>query len=333
MLTQPAVLFLLLVLPIFALLLLWRGVVRTAALRRIGDEDLVHQLITQVSDTRRRMKSLLWMSAVMLVIIALARPVWGTQTEFIPAEGQQIVFVVDVSRSMDAQDISPSRLERAKLDIRRMLTTHSGADFGIVLFARRALGYMPLTDNVETAEIFVDTINTGAISSQGTNIPAALELASSLFNESLTANRTIIIMTDGENHEGDPLAAARTMVEAGIVVHTIGYGSEEGSPVPIFDAAGNIAEYRVYEDNTLVISRLGEDTLRQVARIGAGLYRRSVGERYLQAIDERIAATADAQTADTVINRPVERFSLFVALALLALSFEMLLPESRRKAN
>lgn len=333
MLTQPTALLLLLTLPIFLVLFLWRGIIRSTALRRIGDEDLVEQLIKQVSHTRRRLKSLLWLLAVAALVVALARPAWGTETEVIAAEGQQIIFVLDVSRSMDAEDIVPSRLERAKLDIRSLMQTVEGADYGIVLFAQLGLRYMPLTDNVQIAELFVDAISTQAISAQGTNLPDALENAASLFNDEIAANRTVIIMTDGENHEGDPLTAARDLTTAGVRLHTLGYGSEEGAPVPIYDQAGNIVEYRTYQDNTPVITRLNEDTLRQVARIGGGTYRLSRGATYLDPIINSIQEAADDQINDDLLTRPIERFGIFVAMALLALSLEIILPESRRKAN
>lgn len=333
MLLQPTLLLLLLVLPIFVVLFVWRGIVRRIAIGRIGDEDLVQQLLQQVSHTRRRLKSVLWLTALAALIVALARPAWGTETEIIRAEGQQIIFVVDVSRSMDGADITPTRLERAKLDMRSIMSRVEGAEYGIVLFARRGLRYMPLTDNIQIAELFVDAISTRAISIQGTNLPDALANADALFHDETTSNRTVIIMTDGENHEGDPLTATRDITTSNARVHTLGYGSEEGAPVPLIDDVGNIVEYRTYDDNTPVISRLNEDTLRQVARIGGGVYQRSRGADYLEPIIESIQRNASNSIGDDVITRPIERFSIFAAIALLALSLEILLPEARRKVS
>lgn len=333
MFLEPLYFALLVLIPTFLLLFFWRGIARTSALRRMGDEELVRQLTAQASLTRRRVKALLWLMTISCVVIALARPTWGSETEIIRADGQQIIFAVDVSRSMDASDIVPSRLERAKLDIRTIMQAFEGNDFAIVLFARSAIAYMPLTRDISAAEVFVESISTNAISAQGTNLPAAFDIVNNLFDETVPAQRIVIVISDGENHEGDPLLAAQEAANNNMTVHVLGYGSEDGAEVPLFDESGALIGFRTYEDNTPVITRLNEDILRQIARVGGGTYRQSQGSDYLTPMIDAITALQSDVLSEQIITRPIERAYIIAGFAAFFLMFEILLAEARRRGN
>ena len=160
MFEQGIFLYLLIIIPVFLVFFMWRGMVRASILRRMGDKELIQQLTAQISPFRRRLKALFWLIALAMLILALARPAWGVEQEIIQTEGLQIVFAIDISRSMDANDVSPSRLSRARLDVLDMSAALEGNDIGIVVFAREAFSYMPLTYDYSAAEIFVEGIST-----------------------------------------------------------------------------------------------------------------------------------------------------------------------------
>ena len=252
MFEQSLALYLLILIPTFLVFFIWRAIVRSSALRRIGDAELVQTLLAQVSPFRRWLKSILWLAAVTALILSIARPVWGIEEEIVQTQGIQIIVAIDVSRSMDVTDVSPSRLSRARLDILDLLRQLEGNDVGIVVFAEEAYSYMPLTYDTDAAEVFLKGISTEMLTLQGTNIPAAIELALGSFERRSPAQKVIVLVTDGESHEGDPIAEAKIAAEQNIRIYTMGYGSLEGATIPIYNADGDIIDYETYDDGTLV---------------------------------------------------------------------------------
>lgn len=330
---QPLFLVLLVSVPLMGLFLLLRGRARAAALNRIGDAELVRALLSQVSFSRRRWKALLWLLSLTALILALARPAWGIELQKIEKVGVAVMVVLDVSRSMDAQDILPSRLERAKLDLRDLFTGLAGNDAGMILFAGQAIKYMPLTYDMDAAQIFLNGASTAAISVQGTAIAEALQLALDSFDERISGQPVIILVSDGENHEGNALDVARAAAEQGIAIHTLGYGTPEGAVIPVYDAAGNLVDYKTDAAGNLVETRLDSEILQQIADVTGGIYQSFDGSgAAIQRILSVIGAAQTGPLEDEFIARAVERFGIFAALALLALSLEMLLPEARREA-
>jgi Ca-activated chloride channel family protein len=324
-----AILWLLLLLPAFLIFFVLRSMARAAAVRRIGDTELVQKLLSQISPFRRRMKAFLWLLALAALILALARPTLGTETEIIRSEGIQIIVAMDISRSMDATDVSPSRVDRAKLDTMDIVRGLEGNDFGLVVFAREAYSYMPLTFDVHAAEVFLAGVNTGMLTRQGTNIPAALEVAMGAFEHRSRAQKVIILISDGESFEGDAILAAQIAAEEGVIIYTIGYGSPEGALIPLRDEAGNLTDYVTLNDGSLVNSVLNADLLQRVAAETGGFYLQ--GGSDIQPLLDNILGLEEGELREEIITRPVERFGVFVALALALLSLEMLLPETRRE--
>jgi Ca-activated chloride channel family protein len=326
-------LLLLIVVPILALFLILRGRARARGLSRIGDTELVNALLSQVSFARRRWKALLWLVTLTLLIVAVARPAWGIELQKIEKEGAAVIIVLDVSRSMDAQDVLPSRLERAKLDLRDLFAGLEGSDAGIILFAGQAVKFMPLTYDMEAAQIYIGAVSSSAISVQGTAIAEALKLAVESFDERITGQPVIVLISDGENHEGDTQEAAREAAELGIVIHTLGYGTTAGATVPVFDEAGNIIDYKTDANGELVQSKLDETVLQKIADLTGGIYQpHDGGGLAMRRLLETVNLTRAGSPGEEFIARPVERFEIFVALALLLLSLEMLLSEARREA-
>jgi Ca-activated chloride channel homolog len=262
-------------------------------------------------------------------VIALARPVWGVDLNIIETQGVSVMIVLDVSNSMNAQDLVPSRLERARLVIRDLFDGLAGNEIGLILFAGTAFIQFPLTTDTISAQSFLSAVSTDAITLQGTAIEDSLRLAMNTFSAQSPAAQVIVLMTDGEGTEGDALAAADDATEREIVIHSIGFGDPQGAPIPILDEQGQIAGYKSDPDGNVVLSRLDEELLQAIAERTGGLYQRAgAGEAaaIVQAISAAQAGTLDTRTEE----RGVERFGIFVALAVLALSLEMLLPETRK---
>jgi Ca-activated chloride channel homolog len=331
MFEQSLLLFLLILIPIFLFFFIWRSMIRAAALGRIGDAELVQKLLAQVSPFRRQLKSFLWLIMLATLILALARPVWGIEEQIIRTEGIQIIIAMDISRSMDATDISPSRLIRARLDILDLLRMLEGNDVGIVVFAQEAYAYMPLSYDIDAAEVFLNGISTDMLTLQGTNIPSAIEISLGSFERRSPAQKVIVLISDGENHEGDAIDAAQIAAEQNIIIYTIGYGSPEGSTIPIYGANGELIDYKTNADGSLVLSVLDVDLLQRVAMTTNGFY--ISGSSDMTPLADDILSLQSDNIGEEIVTRPIERFSIFVAIALLALSLEILLPETRREAN
>lgn len=331
MFEQSVLLFLLILIPIFLIFFIWRDIVRAGALRRIGDTELVQKLLAQLSPFRRRFKSFLWLITLTALILALARPVWGIEEQVIYTEGIQIIVAIDISRSMDATDVSPSRLIRARLDILDLLRRLEGNDVGIVVFAQEAYVYMPLSYDIDAAEVFLNGISTQMLTLQGTNIPSAIEIALGAFERRSPAQKVIVLVSDGESHEGDAVGAAQIAAEQNVIIYTIGYGSPEGSTIPIYNANGELIDYKTHHDGSLVLSVLNLDLLNRVAMTTHGFY--IAGASDMTPLAQDILNLQSGAIGEEIITRPIERFSIFVAFALLALSLEILLPETRREVN
>lgn len=323
---------LLVLVPLFALFFLWRGWRRAAILRKVGDTDLVAQLSAQISPFRRQLKHLLWLVGLAMLVLALARPVWGITQEIVRTEGVQVVIAIDISRSMEANDISPTRLNRARFDAQGIIDSLAGNDVGMVVFAREAFAYMPLTYDRGAAAVFLDGISTTMVTRQGTNIPAAIERGMGAFEPRSEAQKVLILMTDGESHQGDAVEAAQIAAQEDVRIYTVGYGSQEGTNIPIYNAAGEVAGFRTDGGSGVIITTaLNEPLLQEIADTTGGFYIR--GGIDLTPLIADIQALEAGDIGQEVITRPIERFQVFVALALAALSLGMLIPETMRDVD
>ncbi|MBI5669794.1 MAG: VWA domain-containing protein [Chloroflexi bacterium] len=328
----PAALLLLLLLPAVTGFLVWRERARQSALRRIGDASVIRRVMTPVSPARRWAKAALWLAAVALLIVAVARPMWGVDVEVIETQGVAVMVALDVSNSMNAADVLPSRLERAKLGLWSLVEQLQGNEVGLILFAGTAFVQFPLTTDLASAETFIKAASSAAISRQGTDIEAALRLASKAFDQRRAAQRIVVLMSDGENFEGDPLRAADEAAQQNVTIYTIGYGGTRGEAVPILDDSGNIVGYKSASNGDVVLSALDENTLQTIAERTGGMYWRAAADgAEIASIAGQIQQREGSRLENRAQNRGVERFGIFVALALLALSLDMLLPETRRE--
>jgi Ca-activated chloride channel family protein len=320
---NPLILLLLFCLPVGGGFLVWRERKSQALIRQLGPANSLKDIFIGFKDDSRFWKSSLWLAVLAMIILALARPVWGMSIEVIDAHAVEIMAVLDVSASMDAQDTQPSRLERAKLDLRDLFERLPGHQVGLILFAGSPMLYLPLSADPTSANSFLNAIDTTSITHQGTGIEAALRLAVDSFGDRRDTTRVVLLLSDGEEHTGDQLAALEAARSAGIILSAIGYGSLEGALIPLRDNTGKAAGYKTNRAGEQVRSVLTERNLKLLAERGGGTYQRA-GQ---SAIPQFVTQIERLQVANNSVGggreRPVERFEIFVALAALALTIEM----------
>ena len=335
---SPQVLIALSALPALMILARWFLARRTAASLRIGDPVLIERLTTATSRRMRLARLILWYIGVALIIIALARPQWGSEVEIIEQRGVQLMVVLDVSRSMLSQDVKPTRLDRAKLEISDLISRLKGDTVGIVLFSGASFIQFPLTADYATARTYLSSASPRAITRQGTVIGEAIATAMGGFNEQRVSQKVIIIMTDGENHEGDPVSAAEQAAEEGAVIYTVGFGSQEGSPVAAYDERGEVIGYRQDAEGRPIVSRLDEGALQRIAEAGGGRYYRAADPSAIGELLDEIESFVDESFQSELSERRVERFQLFLLAGALSLFLagvltDRLLFTSRRRVQ
>ena len=315
----PQFLLLLIAFPALTLFAWWGLRRRAASLRRLGDPALVQRLSGAARPGMRVLRLVLWFLGVALVILALARPQWGSDIEIVERGGVQVMVALDISRSMMAQDLMPTRLDRARLGISDLISKLEGDEVGIVLFSGASFVQFPLTSDYATARTYLNHASPNAISRQGTVIAEAIETAMTGFSSERESQKVIVIMTDGENHEGDPIVAARQAQGQGAVIYTMGFGSPEGAPVPEYDEPGGIAGYHQDAQGREVVSRIDEVALQQIAESGGGRYFRAADHGATAELADEVAAFEDRNLQSEFNQRKVERFQLFLLASVLCL--------------
>lgn len=336
---HPEFLYGLLLTPFAALFLYWARQRRRQALTRLGNLGLINRLSDNINWRGRRWRHLLWLVVLALLLIASSRPQWGSEVQVVEQRGVEIMAVLDISRSMLAQDILPNRLSRAKLEIADLMGRLRGDQIGLVLFSgfRASFIQFPLTSDYATARNFLDAANPSLISSTGTDLAHAIRTAMQGFDQQRVAQKVIIVLTDGEHDpalpadQADPMEAAREAAADDIIIYTIGFGSPDGEPLPEFDQNGEIISYRKDPNGETILSRLDEITLQQLALIGNGRYFRATPSG--QELTALLAELAELQQ-DTLENSfevtRVERFQIVLWIALLFMVVMELISERRQ---
>jgi Ca-activated chloride channel family protein len=284
----------------------------------------------EYSNAKLLLKFILLLIAFVFLVFAIAGPQTGSRLEQVKRKGIDLMIALDVSNSMLAEDIRPNRLERSRQAISRLIDNLEGDRIGIVVFAGKAYMQLPITTDYGAAKMFLSTINTNIIPTQGTAIGAAMEMAASSFGES-KHNKAIVIITDGEDHEGNVLEQAEAAVRNGISVYTIGMGSQEGSPIPIYN--GNVQTgYKKDREGNTVISKLDETLLQRIASIGNGIYvRANNSETGLQKIFEDINKIQKTEIESRQFSDYESRFQYFLAVTLIFLIIELLVFDKKNQ--
>ena len=247
---------------------------RNRALKRFAAPDTLPRMVPATSNLRVLVRFLLLRHGLSFIILALAGPQFGTRLSEVRSEGIDLVVAVDVSNSMECEDLRPNRMEAARRAMSQLIDELRGDRLGIVVFAGEAFVQLPITADRSAAKLFLNSVNTNSVGTQGTAIGAAIDLARESFDLETPGSRAIIVITDGENHEDDAEGAARQAAEAGIVVHTIGMGTPEGGALPV-RRNGQVVGFRKDQNGNTVVSRLNEPMLERIAAQGNGLYIRA----------------------------------------------------------
>ena len=319
-------LFLLLLIPVFIII---QAVVlrfRRKRLEKFGDEALVKELMPSYSRAKVWLRLSFFLLAFFFFTLGISRPQMGAILKEHKTRGAEVMIVLDVSNSMLAEDYSPNRLERAKLAISRMVDKLRDDRIGLVVFAGNSFVQLPITTDYVSAKMFLSSISTQSVPIQGTAIGEAISTALRSFSAQSDKSRAIIVITDGENHEDDPVAAASQAAELGVRVFTIGIGSPEGKMIP-FEG-----DYLRDKEGNPVVTRLDESVLQEVASAGKGLYVRAGNSEFgLNPIIEEIAGMDDEEYDSVVFEEYDELYMYFFAMALFFLVLEMLIGDRRSK--
>lgn len=313
----------------FILSELWKGF----RLRRYAGSSSALQLVSSLSRPVRMIKTLLYLAAILLVIVGLARPQSPGKTVMAKSSGIDLVIAVDVSDSMLAQDIPPSRIDKAKLELQDLVEITRGDRIGVVAFAGEAYGQVPLTLDRSSVKLFLKSLSPGMVPEPGTAISKAIRASLSLFNFDESASRVIVLLTDGEDHEADPAEAARIAAEAGVRIFTIGIGTTKGEMIPLKGTRGGV-QFKKDMSGKIVISRLGEEKLKEIANITGGQYYASRrGSLEVEKIYKSIRSLEQKETGSGWIVETDPRYQFYILLAILLLMAEAVLSERKWEAS
>lgn len=322
--------YLLAVIPLLALALVYLVLWRRKALIRYGDPEVIRDMMPDFSRTKIWLKYIILMMALAALIVALARPQTGSRIEKVKRKGIDLMICLDVSNSMMAVDIKPNRLERAKQSIIRLIDNLEGDRLGIIIFAGKAYTQLPITTDYAAAKMFTESINTSLVPAQGTAIAQAIELSVRSFGES-KHNKAIVIITDGEDHEGSVLEQAELAVKENIRIYTIGMGLPEGSPIPEFRNGVQIG-YKKDRDGNTVMTRLDETLLQRLAGVGSGMYvRATTSETGLGRIFEEIGMIEKADIEEKQFSDYEDQYQYFLGLAIFLLILDLFVFERKTR--
>lgn len=323
---EPTYLYLLLLLPFLAAFYLYSNYRRRKAIRKFGDPVLMAQLMPDVSKYRPDVKFWLVFAAIGLFAVLLARPQFGSKLETVKRQGVEVMIALDISNSMLAQDVQPSRLEKAKRLVAQLVDKMENDKVGMIVFAGDAFTQLPITSDYISAKMFLESINPSLISKQGTAIGAAINLATRSFTPQEGVGRAVIVITDGENHEGGAVEAAKAAAEKGIQVSVLGVGMPDGAPIPV----EGTNDFRRDRDGNVVVTRLNEQMCQEIAQAGDGIYVRVDNSNAAQkVIAQEINKMAKADVETQVYTEFNEQFQAVAWIILLLLLAEILILERK----
>ena len=322
-------LWLLVTVPVFIAAYIWYTLRKRRQLEEFGDKELVEQLMPNASRVRPNVKFSILMVALVLLIIAAARPQWGQNEHTEKRQGIEAIIALDISNSMLAEDVAPNRLDRAKQMLSKLIDQMVDDKVGLVVFAGDAFVQLPITCDYVSAKMFLNSIKPELIKTQGTAIGQALSTSIRCFGEQSDASRAIILITDGENHEDDAVAVATRAKELGIKVLVVGIGKPEGSPIPM----PGTNSFRKDREGNVVVSRLNEEMCREIAKAGDGIYVRCDNTNTAtKAIQKELDKLGTQEIETQVYTDYNEQFQSFALIALLLLVIEFFIFNRKNKA-
>ncbi len=321
----------LLIIPVLLLLFILRNYCRKKTYRLLGPEHIRQQLFAASSPGSLIWKNIIILIGLVFLIIAIANPQTGARMDKVKVKGAEVIIALDISNSMKAEDISPSRLEKARQEIIQLLSKIRGDRVGLIIFAGKSFYPVPLTTDYAVIKMYLRGIDTDIISTQGTDIGGALKMAMKSFSEDKKSDKAIILITDGENHEENAVDIARQAAEAGISVHTIGLGRKEGVPIPTVNRYGK-KEFRKDRQGNVVVSRLNEQLLNEIAAAGKGSF--VLANNYgigLDRIYEQLKGMEKTEFKEKMVIDYEDDYQLYLLIALALLVIELMILPRKNK--
>ena len=318
------------IIPCLLLLMYAVFLLKKKRIEKVGDPNLVARLMPDSSTKRTWLKNALVLIGLLFTLFAASNPQWGTKKEKIKAQSADIFIAFDISQSMMAQDISPSRLERAKRFTEKLIRNLKGDRVGLIYFAGDAYLQMPLTNDYAAAELFVKSANPNLAGTQGTAIDEAIDLAMKAYEEDVKHQRALIIISDGEDHDEDAISMAKEGADAGLVIYTIGVGTETGAYIPFVNRGRT--EFKKDDQGAPVMSKLNIPNLQEIARSGGGeFYLVNQGEDGIKDLKERLSRLQKREVEQKSFSEFNSYFQWFLGIGFLFLLLEWILPNGLRK--
>lgn len=326
--SNPEYLYLLLLIPVLALLFIAENRKRKKRLKAYGNPDIIAQLMPDVSHRRPWLKFILQLMAITVCIIMVSGPQFGSKLDKTQRKGAEMMIALDVSNSMMAEDITPNRLEKSKQILSRLVDKLKNDKIGLIVFAGEAFTQLPITSDYVSAKMFMSSISPALVPTQGTAIGAAIDLCARSFPQKGKAERAIIVITDGENFEDDAVERAKAALEEGIKTHVIGMGLEKGAPIPL----ANSNEFRKDKDGNVVITKLNEKMCQEIAAAGGGVYVRSDNTNgALRVITSELDKMTKADVESSVYSEYDEQFQGLAWIILVLLLIDVFILERKNK--
>ena len=309
----------------FLFLKTWKKNIQTKYI----SENLLQFLSPNISNFKPRIKLLFLILFILFSTIALVNPKIGTELKTVKREGVDIVFALDVSKSMLAEDIAPNRLEKAKRIVSEIINTLNNDRVGVIAYAATALPILPITDDYSTAKTFLQSLNTDMLSSQGTAIIQSINLAQKFYDDEDQTNRVLCILSDGEDHEVERQNLLELAEQSGITIITIGLGSVKGAPIPIKE--NNIVKsYKKDENGDVVVTKLNTQLLNTIANSSSGIYIEGINtELVVEEISKRLKEMDKKEFESKQFVAYKDQFQWFISFAILFLSLELLVFEKK----
>lgn len=319
---SPYFLYLLIIIPVLIVIFIISEYVKTKRIKKFGDPELMKFLMPNATRYRPAIKFSIVCLAMIFMILLIARPQFGTKTETVTKKGIEVVIALDISNSMMAQDVLPSRLDKSKNIISRLVDNFDNNKIGLVLFAGDAYTQLPITSDYVSAKMFLNNISPSLISRQGTAIGAALNLAMNSFTPQQGVGKSIIVITDGENHEGGVMEAVKAASDKGIQVNVLGVGSVDGAPIPVSSGS----DYKKDNSGNIVVTKLNEQMCQDIACQGNGIYARVDNTNSaFRALEKQLDTLSKADIDTKVFSQYNEQFIPLAWIVLVLLVLEALI--------
>lgn len=326
----PDYLYLLTALPLLLVLFFVARRQSTKAKNLFSTSELLVRLSEKHSSRKGSVKAALAMVSVVLLVIALAKPQIGTRMEEVKQEGVDLFIALDVSKSMLAEDIKPNRLEKAKYEINNLIDRLAGDKIGIIVFSGEAYTQFPLTVDYSAAALLLDIVDVESVPNPGTAIGSSISQSMKSFNFDEPSTKVLVIMTDGENNSGDAIEKAKDASEKGVRIYTIGLGSPSGAPIPVYNGSGQQVDFKRDRSGNVVLTKLDEIALQEIASIGKGKYYRATNsQNELDEIYKDINSLEKREFGVQKFTEFDDKFQYFLFLAFLAMLTEVILSDKK----